>query len=77
MLRNRSHKGYEFLEHTADIYIAAYGRNLEEAFANAARAMFDSMTDLEKIEPKERRDIVVEGMDLEQLLYNWLQRFQS
>ncbi|MCK4320170.1 archease, partial [Candidatus Bathyarchaeota archaeon] len=27
---------FEFLEHTADAYVAAYGRTIEEAFENAA-----------------------------------------
>ena len=30
---------FEFLEHTADILIAAHGQTLEEAFENAALAI--------------------------------------
>ena len=36
---------FEFLEHTADVYIAAYGKNLAEAFENAAFAMSNVMTE--------------------------------
>lgn len=69
-----SKKGYEFLEHTADVYIAAYGKDLAEAFENAAIAMFDIMTDVEKISPKIRDNIKVEGAEDEfALLYNWLE----
>ena len=32
-------KSFEFLEHMADAYIAAYGKDLAEAFENAALAM--------------------------------------
>lgn len=66
-------KRFEFLEHTADAYIAAYGKSLEEAFENAAIAMFETMTDTADVKC-EREDIIeVEGEDLESLLYNWLE----
>jgi len=65
--------GYEFLEHTADVYIAAYGSSLEEAFENAALAFLEVMTDPKSVEPKVKRRIKVEGIDLYQLLYNWLE----
>jgi SHS2 domain-containing protein len=40
---------FEFLEHVADAYIAAYGQDLAEAFENAAVAMFETMTDIEGV----------------------------
>jgi SHS2 domain-containing protein len=64
---------FEFLEHTADIYIAAYGENLEEAFENAAIAMFEAMTDASKIAQKFEDTVEVEGFDKKALLYNWLE----
>ncbi len=66
-------KRFEFLEHTADAYIAAYGRSLAEAFENAALAMFETMTDTSKVEPKIEDEIEVEGFDEQSLLYNWLE----
>ncbi len=66
-------RGYRFLEHTADAYVEASGRSLEEAFENAAKAMFDIMTDISRIERKVRKEIVDEGIDLENLLYRWLE----
>ena len=66
-------KKFEFLEHTADAYIAAYGRSLAEAFENAALAMFETMTDTAKVEPKIEDEIEVEGFDEQSLLYNWLE----
>ncbi len=40
---------FEYLEHTADVYIRAYGKTMEEAYANSALAMFEVMTDTDKI----------------------------
>jgi len=47
--------GFRFLEHTADVYVAAYGETLAEAFENAALAMFETMTDTENVKPQEKR----------------------
>jgi SHS2 domain-containing protein len=66
-------KRFEFLEHTADVYAAAYGKSLEEAFENAAAAMFETMTELEKIRPKIESSVEVESHDEQELLYNWLE----
>ncbi len=66
-------KSFEFLEHTADLYIAAYGKNLAEAFENAAYAMFEGMTDLDKVKPLVEDSVNVEGFDEKALLYNWLE----
>ncbi len=64
---------FEFLEHTADLYIAAYGRSLEEAFENAAYATFEGMTDLDRVKTKIEDVVEVEGYDEKALLYNWLE----
>ena len=66
-------KRFEFLEHTADVYVVARGRTLEEAFENAALATFEVMTDTAKVEPKVEDEIDVEGHDEQALLYNWLE----
>jgi len=66
-------KRFEFLEHTADLYIAAYGKSLEEAFENSAAAMFEGMTDLGKVNPIIEESVEVEGHDEQALLYNWLE----
>jgi len=66
-------KRFEFLEHTADAYIAAYGKSLKEAFENAAYATFEVMTDVAKVEPKVEDRVEVEAHDEYALLYNWLE----
>jgi SHS2 domain-containing protein len=66
-------KAFEFLEHTADVYVAAYGANLAQAFENAALAMFETMTDAAKVKPKVENVVEVSGNDEGELLYNWLE----
>ena len=66
-------KKYRFLEHTADAKMQAFGKNLEEAFSNAALGMFSLMFEPEKVKPKTEKNIDVEGKDLQALLYNWLE----
>lgn len=64
---------FEFFDHTADIGIKAYGKTLSEAFENAALAVFEIMTDTSKVKPKEIREIKVDGYDIENLLYRWIE----
>ena len=66
-------KRFEFLEHTSDAYVAAYGKSLEEAFENAALAMFDIMTDVSSIEPRTADSFQMEADDEYALLYKWLE----
>jgi SHS2 domain-containing protein len=65
-------KKYELIDHTADIAIKAYGKNLSEAFENAAKAMFDIITDSSEVESIGQYDIELEAPELEQLLVDWL-----
>ncbi|MHA1712189.1 MAG: archease [Candidatus Freyarchaeota archaeon] len=67
--------GFRFLEHTADAKIEAKGGSLEEAFEEAAKALYELMTDTSRVNPEVERRIEVEGEDLESLLYNWLEEF--
>ena len=66
-------KRFEFLEHTADAYIAAYGKDLKEAFENAALAMFQVMTDVGKVKPEIEAHVELEANDTYALLYSWLE----
>ena len=63
---------YEFIEHTADIGIKAFGNSLHESFANAALAMFEVMTDVSKVEPVGEYEVRVKAENLEDLLVDWL-----
>lgn len=65
---------FEFLEHVADAYVAARGQSLEEAFENAALAMFDVMTDTQKVESTVKDEVIIEEYDQKALLYSWLEQ---
>ncbi len=69
----REQRKFEFLEHMADAYIAAYGKDLAEAFENAALAMFEVMTDVENVDPKVEDYVEFEAEDEYALLYSWLE----
>jgi SHS2 domain-containing protein len=65
-------KDFEILEHTADVGIIAYGADLEQAFANAARGLFSLITELDDVKEVTHQDIVVNAGDVESLLVAWL-----
>ena len=65
-------KRYEIIDHTADIGIKAYGKDLEELFGNAAYGMFDIAADLEGLKPSTSVKIKLEAPNYEELLINWL-----
>ena len=66
-------KSFKFLEHTADVYVEAYGTSLEEAFENAALAALEVMTEPKKVQPGIEDTIEVEARDEYALLYSWLE----
>ena len=68
-----SAKSFEFLEHTADVYVVAYGANLAEAFENSATAMFETMTDTKKVKTVKDDSLSIMAHDEESLLYSWLE----
>jgi len=69
---NKTLKKFEFFDVTADVGFRAHGMDLEEAFQNAARAMFEVMTDTPQIKPTIKREVMVESEDKKALLYDWL-----
>ncbi len=65
---------YEVIDHTADIAVRASGKDLNEAFENAAYALFDTMCDASSVKPLKTKKIEIESEDREQLLVDWLSR---
>jgi SHS2 domain-containing protein len=63
---------FEFIEHTADTGLVAYGRDLPEAFANAAFGMFSIIAELDDVKETELRRVVIHEDDVESLLFEWL-----
>jgi len=65
-------KDFEIVDHTADVGIIAYGADLSQAFANAARALFSLITELDDVKETLHRDIELVAPDQESLLVEWL-----
>ena len=65
-------KDFEILDHTADVGIIAYGADISQAFANAARGLFSLITELDDVEEALYRDIELTATDKESLLVGWL-----
>lgn len=65
-------KRFDFIEHTADIGLVAYGKTLAEAFGNAAYGMFSIIADLENVAEVESREVALSEEDSEALLFEWL-----
>jgi SHS2 domain-containing protein len=63
---------YEEIDHTADVGIRAYGRTVDELFANAAEAMFSLIADLPTVKPVGEVEVRLEAEDLPTLLLRWL-----
>lgn len=65
---------YEYLDHTADVQLHAWGPTMQDAFRNVVVAMFGYMTNLDLVERREecRFEVRVEGHDRYSLLYNFL-----
>ena len=63
---------YDIIDHTADIAIKTRGKSLNEAFENAAYAMFDTMCDASAVRPLSTKKVEVQANDLGQLLVDWL-----
>ena len=69
---NQREKNYEYFDVTADIGFYAYGNSLEEAYENAGLAMFDVVTDIDKVKKEESEEIEISSEDLVSLLYDYL-----
>ncbi|MFC1808308.1 archease [Candidatus Omnitrophota bacterium] len=65
-------KNYELLDHTADLGIRVWGKDMRELFINAAEAMYDLITDIRTVVPVASSDIIVEANDRDELLKVWL-----
>ncbi len=65
-------KDFEIVNHTADVGIVAYGADISQAFANAARALFSLITELDDVAEVLHRDTELTAPDEESLLVEWL-----
>ena len=72
-MQNRKKEGHRLLEHTTDAYLEAWGPTLERAFAHAGAGFYETMLNLEKIDPAVEARVKADGHDKKELLYNWLE----
>jgi len=63
---------YREIEHTADVGFVLTAPDLPVALERAAAAMFDLVSDVERVGDSFERRVVVRGTDLENLLVRWL-----
>jgi len=66
---------YKFLEHTADVKFRIESPTIEEMFSSAAKALNETIRGDIKIFEQEEKSFEIEGKDLEELLYNFLEEF--
>lgn len=68
-------KKYEYLDHTADVQLHAWGDSLKESFEQVAMSMFAYMTDIETVEMSEKHEIEIHldaDDDVLNLVFKWL-----
>ncbi len=70
-----SEKGYKFLDHISDVQVNCWGLDLKEAFSQAALSLFDTITDIRKIDKKISKSIQITAEDKESLLFDFLSEF--
>ncbi|MBN1645445.1 archease [Candidatus Woesearchaeota archaeon] len=66
-------KRFKYLEHTADSKFQAFGKTLEEAFGNAALAMFNEIVDINTVRCDVQKSIEVIAKKKTTLLYEFLE----
>lgn len=63
---------FEYIEHTADLGIRAYGVDYEDLFINAAKGLFTLITDINSVTPAKSKEISINADNIEELLVDWL-----
>lgn len=62
---------YKYLDHTSDLGVEIYGRDLPELFSNGLFTIFDNILNLDCVEAKETREIEITSQTLDELLIDW------
>jgi SHS2 domain-containing protein len=65
-------KKFELIEHTADVGLKIYGKDLRELFINAALGLFSFITDLTKVDSDIEIKVDLKEENREELLVRWL-----
>jgi protein archease len=65
-------KKYRVTTRQSDLAVKVLGNSQADLFANSAFALFDVMTDVEKVAIQDRMPLEVEGADRDDLMVNWM-----
>ena len=65
-------KRFQILDHTADVGLAIYGKDLQALFEHAGEGFFHIITDLKRVKPRVERRIDLGGESLDRLMVWWL-----
>lgn len=65
-------KRFRITPHHSELAVKVFGSSQAELFENSGSALYDVITDIEKIETKDRLPLEVEGTDRDDLLVNWV-----
>ena len=63
---------YRIFDHTADVGIEVYAKDLQQLFINAGYALFDLLTDMNAVAATTSLRVTVKGTDREDLMVSWL-----
>lgn len=63
---------FTYKEHTGEAWLVGMGESLEEAFAEGAKALFNLMVELERVEPRISSRIECRSHSIETLFVDWL-----
>ncbi len=64
--------GRKLIEVEADVGFEVWADTIEGLFVEAARALYDIMVDVNKVDPKEKREVNLNAPNLEMLMHFWL-----
>ncbi|MBI4529759.1 MAG: archease [Deltaproteobacteria bacterium] len=65
-------KRYRTLSRTSDLALKIAGKTQAELLENSAYALFDVLTDIERVQAQEKLSLEVDGVDRHDLIANWV-----
>lgn len=65
-------KTFEYFDHTADIGMRAFGKDLAELFTHSALGMFKLIVPLDQFQASDSLDVLLKAENAEELLWKWL-----
>ena len=63
---------YKLFDHTADLGVEIWGKDIKELYENAAIFLSDTMVGINNITSKEKKRIIVKSFSKEELFLDWM-----